>query len=122
MIATDRAAGCHDLRVTMPDVRGMLGRPVVAALLALCVCIYALEMSGRWDRSIEDANDEAGFVAIVLCIGVALAAGGSLIAYIRNARTTRQAVRAVLTLRRRCPDPRTVLPVLGNSPPASLRI
>src|SRR5579864_3957466 len=74
-------------RATMLDVRGVLGRLVVAALLAMCVCIYALEMSGRWDRSIEDANDEAGFVAIVLCIGVALAAAGSLIAYIRDPRT-----------------------------------
>jgi hypothetical protein len=106
----------------MLDVRGLLGRLVVAALLALCVCVYALEISGRWDRSIEDANDEAGFVAIVLCIGVALAAAGSLIAYIRHPRTAGRVVPAIPRLLRRCPDLRTPLPDPGNCPPTSLRI
>jgi hypothetical protein len=39
----------------------------------LCVGLYVLEMSGRWDQSMQDANDEASLVAIVLCVGVALA-------------------------------------------------
>ena len=106
----------------MLDVRGMLGRLVVAALLALCVCVYALEISGRWDRSIEDANDEAGFVAIVLCIGVALTAAGSLIAYIRHPRTTGRVVRAAPALLRRCSALQAPLHVPGRCPPTSLRI
>ena len=95
---------------------------IVAALLTVCVCVYVLEMSGRWDRSMQDANDEAGFVAIVLCIGVALAAAGSLLAHIRAARTAAPVTRAASTAPRRCPDLRAVLPLPSNGPPVSLRL
>jgi hypothetical protein len=106
----------------MLRVRGPLGKLFVAALLTLCVCVYAIEMSGRWDRSIQDANDEAGIVAIVLCIGVACAAAGAVIAHIRDARTAGRVMRVASTLLRRCPDLRALPPVPSNSPPASLRI
>ena len=55
----------------------------VAALLTLCLGVQLLEMSGRWDRTMNDANDEAGVVAIVLCVGAAVAAVGTLLSRIR---------------------------------------
>ena len=51
----------------------------VAILLVLCVGIHVLELSGRWDRTFQDANDEAGIVAVVLCIGVAVTIAGTLL-------------------------------------------
>ena len=54
----------------------------VGFLLALCLLIYALEMSGRWDQTLSDANDEASIVVIVLCVGVAVSVAGTLAAAI----------------------------------------
>ena len=67
-------------RVTIRVVHGLAGKLFVALLVTLCVAVYLLEMSGRWDRSIQDANDEAGFVAIVLCIPLVILAIGLPIA------------------------------------------
>src|SRR5262249_39811359 len=59
---------------------------LVASLLVLCVAIQVLEASGRWDRTLADANDEADIVAVVLCIGVALTSAGSIMRAIRSVR------------------------------------
>ena len=107
----------------MLAVRGTAGRLFVATLLTLCVVISALELSGRWDRSLQDADDEAGFVAIVLCVGVALSTAGSLIAHIRTSRATsgdRLASDTIAPYRRA--DPRLFLFVSSSSPPLPLRI
>jgi hypothetical protein len=102
-------------------VRGTAGKLFVAFLLTLSVGAYVLEMSGRWDRSIQDANDEAGFVAIVLCIGVALSAAGSLIQRICASRTMAPFVFAAFS----ASNYRDALPVtlsVSTGSPPSLRI
>jgi hypothetical protein len=48
-------------------------------MLTACVAVYALELSGRWDRTLGDANDEAGIVAVVLCIGIAISVAGTVL-------------------------------------------
>ena len=53
---------------------GLAGKLFAAVLLTLCVGIHALEVSGGWDQTFRDANDEAGIIAVVLCVGVAFAA------------------------------------------------
>jgi hypothetical protein len=60
-------------------VHGIVGKLFAAALLTLCVGVHVLEMSGRWDRTFQDANDEAGIVAVVLCIGVAVSVAGTIL-------------------------------------------
>jgi len=65
------------------DVRVVSRKLVVALMLTLCIGVQLLEMSGRWDRTIKDSNDEAGIVAIVLCVGVAILAARILLARIR---------------------------------------
>ena len=103
-------------------MRSTAGKLFVAMLLTLCVGAYVLEMSGGWDRSIQDANDEAGFVAIVLCVGVALSGVGSLVQRICASRTTvRVRFAAFRALHGRDCRP-VVLLVSANSPPGSLRI
>lgn len=57
-------------------MRGLTGKLFAAVLLTLCLGIHALEVSGRWDQTFQDANDEAGIVAVVLCVGVALVGAG----------------------------------------------
>ena len=109
-------ATCYSL-----DVSGPVGRFVVAGLLALCVAAYVAEISGRWDRTIQDTNDEAGFVTIVLCVGVALSTTAALLHRIRALRTVSPIAFARPALRAH--DTRRIaLPVCVNSPPRSLRI
>jgi hypothetical protein len=103
-------------------VRRLAGKLFVAVLLTLCVGVYVVEMSGRWDRSIQDANDEAGFVAIVLCVGVALSAAGSLITRIRTSRGMARVEFTTLTALLCSGDPRGALPVSTSSPPLHIRI
>jgi len=94
----------------------------VALLLTLSVAVYVLEMSGRWDRSIQDANDEAGFVAIVLCIGAVLAAAGSVIQRICASRTVVPVVFAAFSASDYGAALRVTLSIACSSPPPSLRI
>ena len=103
-------------------MRGTAGKLFVALLLTLCVGVYALEMSGRWDRSLQDANDEAGFVAIVLYIGVVLSAAGAVIQRIRGARTMMPVVFATFGASDYSEALRVPLPLSTASPPPSLRI
>ena len=60
-------------------LRGILTKLLVVGLLAACIGVHVLEASGRWDRSLTDANDEAGIVAIVLCVGMAISVAGTLL-------------------------------------------
>jgi len=103
-------------------VRGTTWKLFVAMLLALCVGVYALEVSGRWDRSIQDANDEAGLVAIVLCVGVALTAAGSCLQYLRVSRTTVRIMAAAFTASHDHNHRPAVRLVSTSGPPGSLRI
>ena len=48
-------------------------------MLALCVGVHVLEVSGRWDRTFADASDEAAIVAVVLCIGIAISIAGTVL-------------------------------------------
>jgi hypothetical protein len=105
----------------MRALRLTLSKLFVAVLLTLCVGVQVLEASGRWDRTLQDAGDEAVIVTSVLCIGAAiavaraarkhvyLAAIQSLIVFIR---ATWQSPTSLLCL---------ALPAFGN-PPFSLRI
>ena len=67
-------------------VRALLRRSIVGAMLALCIVIFSLEATGRWDRTIADANDEAGIVAMVFCIGVAVSVAAALVARVAPSR------------------------------------
>jgi drug/metabolite transporter (DMT)-like permease len=102
-------------------VRGIVGKWFVAVLLTLCVGAYLVEMSGRWDRTIQDANDEAGLVAIVLCVGMALSVAGTLLTRTLLFRRVSELASAQPT---RLPhdDRRVALPIASNSPPIRLRI
>ena len=64
----------------LSNVRTVSIRLIAAVLLTLCVGVHILEASGRWDGTFADANDEAGIVAVVLCIGIAIAVAGSVLA------------------------------------------
>ncbi len=103
-------------------MRGPAGKLFVAMLLTLCVVAYVIEMSGRWDQSIEDANDEAGLVAIVLCIGVALSAAGALIQHMCASRPTVRVMFAAFTASLGRDHQPALLLVSTSSPPRRLRI
>ena len=47
---------------------------LAATLLILCVGLQILEASGRWDRTVTDAGDEAVIVTVILCVGSAFVA------------------------------------------------
>ena len=108
---------CYHFDVRHPIV----GKLSVAVLLTLCVGANLVELSTRWDRTIQDANDEAGIVAVVLCVGVALSAAGTLRNRIGASLTVSRIVPASLALRCHS-DSRIIVPILTSSPPTSLRI
>ena len=54
-----------------------IAKVLAAALVTVCIGVQVVEATGRWDRSIQDAGDEAIIVTVALCIGVALAAAGA---------------------------------------------
>ena len=90
-------------------------------MLALCVGVQLLEASGRWDDTVQDANDEAGIVAIVLCIGVAIATATALtrlFASTCHARHTMASASIAVQIVR-VPFNR---PVLSLGPPVPLRV
>jgi hypothetical protein len=100
---------------------GIVWKLFIAVLLTLCVGVQLVELSSRWDRTIQDANDEAGIVAIVLCVGVALSVARTLLNRICRSRVVSRIISASLTPEHDA-DSRTVLPILIGSPPTSLRI
>jgi hypothetical protein len=100
---------------------GVSGHLFAAALLTLFVGAQLVEMSGHWDRSLQDANDEAGLVAIVLCVGVALSAAATLL----NRLGRRTLLSQIVPTSRWTParrDRRSRGPILASGPPASLRV
>ena len=98
-------------------------KSLVGVLLALCIGVQLLEVSGRWDQTFQDANDEAGIVAIVLCVGVALAVACTRLARTRFLRSAFQAldVRLSDAFRGRLVSP-PPLALLTGGPPTTLRI
>jgi heme A synthase len=92
---------------------------LIVALLALCVGVQMLEASGHWDRTFRDANDEAGVVVVVLCIGIAIA----LRKFFLRVRPSHSLVTAIVSSATAV-DLRRARPVLAacDSPPISLRI
>lgn len=54
-------------------------RLLVAALLGIAAAVCLLELSGRWDQSLQDGNDEAAFVGIVLCVGAACSVAAAMV-------------------------------------------
>ena len=97
-------------------VRVVVEELFVAILLTLCVGIYTLELSGRWDRTFQDSNDEAGLVAVVLCIGVAVSVAATVLNLLlphkvcRGIRASRLYAVWISTFR-------FALPVCNYSPP-----
>ena len=93
----------------------------VGVLLAFCMGVQILEVSGRWDQTFRDANDEAGIVAIVLCVGIAIAVARTLLAQVHFTRSPLHISAVVLRdgcIRALTPTP----PGLIGSPPTALRI
>jgi drug/metabolite transporter (DMT)-like permease len=100
----------------------MVKRLFVAGLLFACAGVFVLELSGHWDRTLSDANDEVGLVAVVLCVGVAIAAARTLLKTIRE-RARKSVVVATLTARiQSSPSRLSVSSILFTGPPLPLRI
>jgi hypothetical protein len=102
-------------------VRARASKGFAAVLVTVAIGVQLLELSGRWDSTLQDANDEAGLVAIVLCVGTALVAGATVLARLR-----RVSVRGRLLPVPRITHDRIVtrllLPHNDASPPLALRI
>jgi len=94
---------------------------LAATLLTLCVGLQALEATGRWDGTLQDAGDEAIIVAVVLCVGSALVAARVLRHQFSLTRLQSQAV-PVLSARLPRLASASTFPALDTSPPLSLRI
>ena len=105
------------IRVVRPIVHKLL----VTALLTRCIGVQVLEASGRWDRALQDTNDEAVIVVVVLCIGAAFAGAGALLTRIRPSRISSRIV-LVPTRPSAWPATRFDLSTSYTSPPVSLRI
>jgi hypothetical protein len=103
-------------------VPAVVQKVFVAILLTLCVGVHVLELSGRWDRTFQDANDEAGIVGVVLCIGVAVSVAGTILKRL-IARTACRLIIVPTFAPIRIAALRFSLPVsLFSSPPLPLRI
>jgi hypothetical protein len=119
---THKTPSLRSSRAIIADVRcGFFGKLFVALLLTFCVGAHLVELSDRWDRTLQDANDEAGIVAIVLCVGVALSATGTLLNRMRRSSVTSRIVPASLMFQRPR-DPRIVSSFFTSGPPTSLRV
>lgn len=99
-------------------------RVFAAILLASCVLVYGLEMSGRWDQTLGDANDEAAVVVIALSVGVAVSgAGAVLTAILSLLRASRPSISFGLPATTRgFHSRRPHIPLFAASPPLALRI
>ena len=103
-------------------VRGILTKLFVVGLLSACVGVHVLEASGRWDRSLTDANDEAGIIAIVLCVGVAISFAGTVL---KATRLVRLDSRLALMPTNTGVQPTSFVPLASStpaSPPLPLRV
>ncbi len=100
-------------------MHGGSGKWVVGLLLAAAIGVQLVETTGRWDRAISDAGDEASVVAIVLCIGVGFAVAAALRARMGPERTASHAVPPPRVERS---SRRASFVVSVESPPTTLRI
>src|SRR5215470_17014236 len=66
-----------DRDAMMRPLQIRIARLLAAALVVLCVGVQVVEATGRWDRSFQDAGDEAILVTVALCVGVAIAAASA---------------------------------------------
>ena len=103
-------------------VRGTTIRAALAAtLLTLAVGLQVLEATGRWDRTFQDAGDEAVIVTVVLCIGAAL-----VVAAVTRPRVSLSAIAGRVVIRLATAlhfvPPRGAQSLVSASPPLSLRI
>ena len=104
----------------MRALRITIGKFVTAVLLTLCIGVQVLEITGHWDRTLQDTSDEAVIVIVVLCIGAAVVAAG-----VMRERLSSSAVRSRIMLVRAASQPATVLRLPSAfcaSPPQPLRI
>jgi hypothetical protein len=102
-------------------VRRVAAKLLAAGLLAICLGIHALEVSGRWDQTLADANDEAALVAIVLCVGMSISAAAMLLAPVRPSRIVLETLAVVDSALHH--DVARIVPSLWTTgPPISLRI
>jgi len=104
----------------MRAVRVTIGTMFAAILLTLCIGLQVLEATGQWDRTFQDSGDEASIIVAVLCIGTALVVAS------RRYRASLSAIQspsvAVRSMQRLVFVQPIDCPVLGVSPPLSLRI
>jgi len=110
-----RTRQCYD-----SPVRNPVGKLSAAVLLTVCIGVQLLEVSGRWDRTIRDANDEAGLVALILCVGLAVTTAGTLRSRIRLSRSVSHTV--VVRVGWRPPDSIHVTTAISTAGPPLLRI
>jgi uncharacterized membrane protein required for colicin V production len=103
-------------------VRRSLTTWIVAAMVALAVGVQILEASGRWDKTLQEANDEAGLVAIVLCIGVAIATANAFRQVIASSTRRVQYLVVSASTAVRFLSNSFDLPPLALSPPILLRV
>jgi hypothetical protein len=102
--------------------RGSAGRLLVAVLLTIAAAVCVAELSGRWDQTLKDANDEAGLVSIVLCVGAAVSAAGAALQNVRPGTAHARRHPAIAFRTERCTSHVIPLPAGNVSPPIPLRI
>ena len=97
-------------------------RLAIAAVLAVCLGGPVIEMFDDWDHTYQDGNDtETNVVVVALCVGVALAVAGRLLAHLRM--NPLRAVSGQLLF-----SPAAVIwlllsrPLFSGSPPTPLRV
>jgi hypothetical protein len=113
--------GSHAGAIICNVRHGIIEKVFVTVLLTLCLGAHLVELSSVWDRTIDDANDEVSIVSVVLCVGVALSAAGTLLNRIRGSRVASR-IAAALLIPRRHVDSCIYLPILTSAASTSLRI
>src|SRR5260370_41793853 len=102
----------------MSNVRRFAG----GMILAICIGAPVLEMLDQWDRTLQDGNDtEINLVVVALCVGVAFAAAGAIMACVRSSARAHRGfvlipesfITCLLTF---------APPIPNSSPPTALRI
>jgi hypothetical protein len=108
--------------VTICIVRPPLQRLCLAILFTVCMGAPLLEISDRWDHTLQDGNDtETNLVVVVLCVGVGFIAAAAIIRRVRPSLTDtfhRISCRPLNTHA----DSSLILPIPHASPPAALRV
>jgi hypothetical protein len=82
----------------MRALRLTIAKFLTAVLLVLCTGVQVLEATGHWDRALQDSSDEVVLVAVVLCVGAAIAAASAI-----RERFSRSAFQSLITFLRFAP-------------------